>query len=504
MKLGASLSGFFSRATADSAGPVTSRAVNRLLQPLGQPRELDPWLIWSAAALLLLGLIMVFSASIATAEGSRMFGHQPAYFLIRHAVFLAIGVIAGVVVFQIPMRAWQEMAPWLFIAGVVLLLVVLIPGIGRDVNGARRWLPLGVVNLQPSELMKLFAALYAADYTTRKLPLMGSFAFGNFVKESGCIERLTKTMQNELMNLATIFLGLGVGMQMSAGKFLNLETLGILLLGLGSMLLSELLGLSDLVLRFLKLCGELIDLLLLTLSHDHLLLGRCQLTGQVLGLCAERVTLVLHGGKLLAKVGLTGRFGCLGGELIDLRGQTIDLPLELLVLGRQRTIAFLCLGKLGGRGLSGLSGLVSRTSCLLGGGLQRRVLLLQGLNLSAELGNLGVELGDVGRKGLRRLATCNGLLAKRLDGFRHLIEKIVNLVDIIAFLETHGLEGMLPYIFRRQKSHKTYTSLWARCLAVLVSPSDASTNPERTLAVCVITARFTPIFSRRQVRCTAR
>ena len=107
-----------------------------------------------------------------------MFGHQPAYFLVRHAVFLAIGVIAGVVAFQLPMRAWQEMAPWLFIGGVVLLLIVLIPGIGRDVNGARRWLPLGVVNLQPSELMKLFAALYAADYTARKLPLMGSFKQG--------------------------------------------------------------------------------------------------------------------------------------------------------------------------------------------------------------------------------------------------------------------------------------------------------------------------------------
>ena len=97
---------------------------------------------------------------------------------------------------------------------------------------------------------------------------------------------------------------------------------------------------------------------------------------------------MLHGGKLLAKVGLTGRFGCLGGELIDLRGQTIDLPLELLVLGRQRTIAFLCLGKLGGRGLSGLSGLVSRTSYSLGGGLQRRVLLLQGMDLSIQLGIL--------------------------------------------------------------------------------------------------------------------
>ena len=127
MKLADNLSGLFSRSAPDAAGPVTSRAVNRLLQPVGQPRELDPWLIWSAAALLLLGLIMVFSASIATAEGSRMFGHQPAYFLVRHAVFLAVGVIAGVVVFQIPMRAWQEMAPWLFIAGVVLLLVVLIP-----------------------------------------------------------------------------------------------------------------------------------------------------------------------------------------------------------------------------------------------------------------------------------------------------------------------------------------------------------------------------------------
>ena len=97
MKLVASLSGFFARHTGDSTAPETSRAVNRLMQPLGQPRELDPWLIWSAAALLLLGLIMVFSASIATAEGSRMFGHQPAYFLVRHAVFLPIGVIAGVV-----------------------------------------------------------------------------------------------------------------------------------------------------------------------------------------------------------------------------------------------------------------------------------------------------------------------------------------------------------------------------------------------------------------------
>ncbi len=140
--------------------------------------ELDGWLLWPALALLMLGLVMVFSASIATAEGSKFTGFQSAYFLIRHSVFLAIGMIAGVVVFQVPLRVWQQAAPWLFVAGFVLLLLVLIPHVGRSVNGAQRWLPLGMINLQPSELMKLFAVLYAADYTTRKLSDMGSFRRG--------------------------------------------------------------------------------------------------------------------------------------------------------------------------------------------------------------------------------------------------------------------------------------------------------------------------------------
>jgi cell division protein FtsW len=157
---------------------TTSRAVNRLMRPAGPPRELDLLLIWSSLTLLLLGLVMVYSASIATAEGSRFTGYQQYYFLVRHAVFLAIGMVVAIVAFQVPVRTWQELAPMLFIGGVALLLVVLIPGIGRDVNGARRWLPLGVVNLQPSELMKLFVALYAADYTVRKLHFMASFKKG--------------------------------------------------------------------------------------------------------------------------------------------------------------------------------------------------------------------------------------------------------------------------------------------------------------------------------------
>jgi len=112
-------------------------------------------------------LVMVYSASIAIAEQSRFSSNQPTYFLVRHLVFVATGTLAGIIVFQIPMRLWQQAAPYLFMFGAALLVLVLVPGIGREVNGSRRWLPLLVANLQPSELVKLFVVLYAADYTVR-------------------------------------------------------------------------------------------------------------------------------------------------------------------------------------------------------------------------------------------------------------------------------------------------------------------------------------------------
>jgi cell division protein FtsW len=140
--------------------------------PRRMPAEVDLALLWSALILLLTGMVMVYSASIAIAEVGRFTGNQPAYYLVRHGVFLVIGLVAAACAFQVPLATWQQLAPWLFVAGFVLLALVLIPGIGRDVNGARRWLSLGIVNLQPSELMKLFAVLYAADYTVRKMPHM--------------------------------------------------------------------------------------------------------------------------------------------------------------------------------------------------------------------------------------------------------------------------------------------------------------------------------------------
>jgi cell division protein FtsW len=132
----------------------------------------DASLAWASILLLATGLVMVYSASIAMAEASAHTGYRAWYFLVRHALFLATGVMAAVIAFQIPMRAWQRLAPWLFIGGAVLLLLVLIPGIGKSVNGSRRWLSLGLVNLQPSEFMKLAVVLYAASYAVRKATVL--------------------------------------------------------------------------------------------------------------------------------------------------------------------------------------------------------------------------------------------------------------------------------------------------------------------------------------------
>jgi len=140
--------------------------------PRRMPAEVDLTLLWSGLILLLIGMVMVYSASIAIAEAGRFTGNHPTYYLLRHGVFLAIGLVAAGFAFQVPLSTWQQQAPLLFVAGFVLLALVLVPGIGRDVNGARRWLSLGFANLQPSELMKLFAVLYAADYTVRKMPHM--------------------------------------------------------------------------------------------------------------------------------------------------------------------------------------------------------------------------------------------------------------------------------------------------------------------------------------------
>jgi cell division protein FtsW len=140
--------------------------------------DFDRTLLWLGILLTGIGTVMIYSASVAIADAARQGPSQPALFLLRHVLALAISALAAFCAFQIPFRVWQQAAPYLFLFGALLLIIVLVPGVGREVNGSRRWLPLLVMNLQPSELMKLFAVLYAADYTVRKAAWMHSFKKG--------------------------------------------------------------------------------------------------------------------------------------------------------------------------------------------------------------------------------------------------------------------------------------------------------------------------------------
>jgi cell division protein FtsW len=140
----------------------------------------DRGLLWVVLCLLGLGLVMVYSASIAIAEADKGVGHNSSYYLVHQAIFMLIGLGVAFLAFNVPIAWWQKMAPYLFLIGLALLVLVLIPGIGLKAGGSRRWLRLFVINPQPSEFMKLFAAMYVADYTVRKAAVMDSFRHGFF------------------------------------------------------------------------------------------------------------------------------------------------------------------------------------------------------------------------------------------------------------------------------------------------------------------------------------
>ena len=136
---------------------------------------LDQTLRWLVVALLAWGVVMVYSASIALPDNPRFGKIAPLHFLLRHVMALVMGFVAALLTFQVPMKTWERVAPWLFIASILALIVVLIPGVGTSVNGARRWLSLGLMNFQPSELAKFAMLMYAADYMERRMALKERF-----------------------------------------------------------------------------------------------------------------------------------------------------------------------------------------------------------------------------------------------------------------------------------------------------------------------------------------
>ena len=135
----------------------------------------DQVLVWVTVALLAWGLVMVYSASIALPDNPKFARYSHTHFLLRHLLWLAVSFVAALIAFQIPVARWEKLAPWLFVAALLLLIAVLVPQLGKGVNGARRWLVLGPFSFQPSELAKFAVLLYASDYMVRKMEVKERF-----------------------------------------------------------------------------------------------------------------------------------------------------------------------------------------------------------------------------------------------------------------------------------------------------------------------------------------
>ncbi len=168
----------YSRGGIDNFRSGLRDAVSGVEQTRSRMMDYDQLLVWAVLSLTLIGLVMVYSASITLADGPKYANYSSNFFLIRHVISLAIAMGVGIWTFKIPTKFWDRYSPIIFGFTVLLLIAVLIPGIGKGVNGAKRWIPLGLMNFQPSELMKFAAVIFAASYTVQRQEYLHSFVKG--------------------------------------------------------------------------------------------------------------------------------------------------------------------------------------------------------------------------------------------------------------------------------------------------------------------------------------
>ena len=147
-----------------------------------EPRDIGPvppdyGVLFVVFSLMLLGCLMIFSASISLGDSPK-YHISEHYFFVRHVISLVVALFGAYIVWHIPMKAWKKMAFPFFLFGLFLLGAVFIPGIGKSTNGACRWIPLGLFNLQVTEVMKIAVLIYAADFTVRKQNYMHSVKKG--------------------------------------------------------------------------------------------------------------------------------------------------------------------------------------------------------------------------------------------------------------------------------------------------------------------------------------
>ena len=210
-------------------------AVSGVEQTRSRMMDYDQLLVWAILSLALIGLVMVYSASITLADGPKYANYSSNHFLVRHLISLGIATFVGFWVFKIPVKTWDKLAPYLFVFTILLLIAVLIPGVGKGVNGARRWIPLGPMNFQPSELMKFAVIIFAASYTVQRQEHLQSFVkgfvpMGLAVALVGLLLMLEPDM-GALMVIGIIAMGILFLGGINAKLFGGLTFVGILIVG---------------------------------------------------------------------------------------------------------------------------------------------------------------------------------------------------------------------------------------------------------------------------------
>lgn len=267
----------------------------------------DTQFVAVVAALVAFGLVMVYSASIALADNPRFSGITQGFFLKKHLIAIGVAFVAALLTVQLPMSFWEKNAPWVFLVALVLLVAVLLPFIGKVVNNARRWIPLGFMNFQPSELAKLAIALYAASYMVRRMDVRENFW-----------RAVTP------MVVALAFVGALLLRQPDMGAFIVIATIAMGILFLGGvnarmffLIVLVMLLVLGLFLAFDDLRRERILAYLdpwnpkyaqgkgYQLTHSLIALGRGEIFGQGLGASVEKLHYLpeAHTDFLLAVIG---------------------------------------------------------------------------------------------------------------------------------------------------------------------------------------------------------
>jgi len=267
----------------------------------------DQALVAVVGALLALGLVMVYSASVAMPDNPKFSNYSPTFFLTRHLFSLAIGMVVALAVVQVPMAFWEKRAPWVFLIALALLVAVLLPFIGKVVNNSRRWIPLGIMNFQPSELAKLAIAMYAASYMVRKMDVKENFFRAVWP-----------------MVVAVAFIGALLLRQPDMGAFIVIATIAMGILFLGGvngrmffLIAAVIVSTFALIIAFDDLRRERILAYLdpwnakyaqgkaYQLTHSLIAFGRGEIFGQGLGASVEKLHYLpeAHTDFLLAVIG---------------------------------------------------------------------------------------------------------------------------------------------------------------------------------------------------------